>query len=252
MKRVVRHEARGTRREGRVRIPCFFCFLHPYILTFLPSRASCLVPLACLLFLLSSPAHAQQTMSAQQRVILQNIQTYLNSIKTLQADIDDSSQGGAIRRTGKLYIVRPLKIRVDYTNPVEQVIGNGDSVMHYNAELDQITYLSLSDLPFLSFLGETINLFDPKLDVRLATQDDKVAVRVVDRTRKADDPANKPINLVFQSKPLQLLYWYVDLPNNQQLYTTLTNVKMNEEMPQGLFTFKSPRFNKGSGAPTPR
>jgi outer membrane lipoprotein-sorting protein len=54
---------------------------------------------------------------------------------------------------------------------------------------------------------------------------------------------------VFQNKPLQLLYWYVDLPNNQQLYTTLRNVKMNEEMPQGLFTFKSPRFNKGAGAP---
>ena len=239
MRQLLRQEASGERRENKVRIS--------YSLTSLLARA-CL--LSCFIVIVAiSPAHAQKTMSAQQRVILQNIQNYLNGIKTLQADIEDSSQGGAIRRTGKLYIIRPLKIRVDYSNPVEQVIGNGSSVVHYNAELDQITYLSLSDLPFLSFLGESINLFDPKLDVRLATQDDKVAVRVVDRTRKADDPANKPINLVFHNKPLQLLYWYVDLPNNQQLYTTLRNVKMNEEMPQGLFPFKSPRFNKTTGAP---
>ncbi|MBP5698790.1 MAG: outer membrane lipoprotein carrier protein LolA, partial [Alphaproteobacteria bacterium] len=70
---------------------------------------------------------------------IQKVESYLNSIKTLSADFVQIASNGE-KVEGHLYVEKPNKIRMEYKAPSNiLIVGNGDYIVYYDKELEQIT-----------------------------------------------------------------------------------------------------------------
>ena len=79
--------------------------------------------------------------AAGQAEALRQVETYLNSIKTLEADfVQTSSNGGTAE--GKIYIAKPNKIRMEYADPTSVlIVGDGNYIVYNDKDLDQVRIL---------------------------------------------------------------------------------------------------------------
>ena len=101
----------------------------------------------CCFFVSFDAAAAQNSPSAQD---VKKVENYLNSLKTMRADfVQIASNGEQVE--GRIYIEKPNKIRMEYDKPADVlIVGNGDYVVYFDKELEQITNIDYEDF-FLHF-----------------------------------------------------------------------------------------------------
>jgi len=171
------------------------------------------------------------------------IENYLNNIKTLQAGfVQIASNGGTAE--GKIYISKPSKIRMEYTNPEELlIVGNGDYIIYNDKELDQITNIDYKDIPATMILTKKINFEDGSLKI-VDLYKDSGQTSITVETPK--NPGVKPITLIFENEPFRLKQWKVIDQQNIEVTISLFDIEQDAALADNLF-----KFDKSSKRSTP-
>ena len=170
---------------------------------------------------------------------LQKIENYLNNLQSLKAGfVQMASNGGTAE--GKIYISKPSKIRMEYTAPEPLlIVGNGDYIIYYDKDLDQITNIDYKDIPATVILSKQIKFDNTNLKVvDIYSDSGQTAITV----ETPQNPGIKPITLIFDNEPFRLRQWKVIDQQNIEVTISLFDVEQDAPLDSSLF-----KFDKSTG-----
>ena len=173
---------------------------------------------------------------AQSTENLQKIETYLNSIKSLEATFVQMASNGATAE-GRLFIKKPNKIRMEYAEPTNVlIVGDGDFIVYNDLDLDQVTHIDYDDIPASMILSNKINIDNDKIKVLDFYQDSGSTSITLDY---ADKGELGPITLVFSNNPLELKQWKIVDPQSVEVSVSLYDAKKDSDLNDKLFEYKN-------------
>jgi len=150
-------------------------------------------------------APAPPNSTAEAANAIEQIESYLNSIQSLQGRFVQSTSRGS-RAEGTFAMVRPGRIRFDYDPPEPTLlVADGMNFVIYDRELERATMVPLSRTPLWLLLRERIDLEDG-LDILEVHEDEEYLAVLL---RQTDAPEEGTIELVFSRDPLELRLWEV-------------------------------------------
>ncbi len=172
-------------------------------------------------------------LSPDDKVLLGQIESYLNGITTVEAGFVQMTAQGQYAK-GRLYLQRPGRMRFEYEPPIPYLlVSDGTWFIYVDQELEQVTYLPLSKTPAGLLLRENFSFSEglvvTSVEKRLAT----VRVDVVDGER----PEAGQVTLTFIRRPLSLKSWTVHDPQGQRIQVTLIDPKYGAPLDRSLFRF---------------
>jgi outer membrane lipoprotein-sorting protein len=153
-------------------------------------------------------AHAKDAMGMddQDTAKVKRLEDYLNAISTLSSRFMQVTDQGQFAQ-GEFLMARPGKMRIDYDPPMPVlIVSNGTLVMYKDEELDQFSYIPLSQVPASMFIGAKVDFFNDEL--LITNFEDEAGVQRL-TLQRSDDPAEGSLTLMFEAKPLQLRKWSV-------------------------------------------
>jgi outer membrane lipoprotein-sorting protein len=167
---------------------------------------------------------------------LARIESYLNSIRTVQSRFLQVAASGDTAE-GTLLIKRPGKLKLDYAPPAKQMIlTTHDFVVYMDKEAKQTSYQDLN-----SSLAGILVRSDIKLsgDIRVTNVSHAPgAIRV--RLVLTKDPDAGSITLGFADQPLQLRQWTVVDPAGNSVDVTLMDAHFGVPVNDKEFEFIDP------------
>ncbi len=164
-------------------------------------------------------------LTKQDRTWITRIQTYLNTLTTIESRFVQISSTGDFAE-GRLFISRPGRLRIEYDEPNPNlIIADGIWLIHYDKELEQATHVLLSSTLASVLLDKKI-AFDAGRLAITAFEHDAGVIRL--SAVQAEDPEEGTVTLVFSENPLLLRKWTVADP--QGVLTTVA--------------FQDPRFGR--------
>ena len=155
--------------------------------------------------------------------LVSQVEQYLNSVDTVHARFRQrSSNGGAA--TGEVWVDRPGKLRFDYDSPHPSlIVSNGRFLVHYDRELEQTSYVPVSQTPLWFLIRDRIDL--SKIDdyelADITRKPDGVRIDIVQTGSSPGQPGS--VELRFMRDPLQLAGW--SIVDQQGIRTTVTFVE---------------------------
>ena len=103
-------------------------------------------------------AHQPVTLSPDQSAAVRRAVRYLNDLSTLRARFIQISSNGAYAE-GEMIVQRPGKMRFDYDPPHPVlIIANGLSLLFYDREVKQASFLPLWETPLWFLIRERVTL----------------------------------------------------------------------------------------------
>lgn len=176
------------------------------------------------------------SVGAQKAEDLQSIESYLNNIKTMEADfVQTSSNGGTAE--GKLYIAKPNKIRMEYAEPTNVlIVGDGNFIIYNDKDLDQVTHIDYKDIPASLILANDVKIDGKNIKVKNFYQDAGTTSITLDYKEKGDIG---PITLIFSNNPLELKQWKIVDPQNVEVTVSLYSTQKDPALDSDLFKFKN-------------
>lgn len=195
-----------------------------------------IIKLLVLFCLFSFSAHA-----APAKEDIKKVEDYLNSIKTMSAHfIQIASNGEKVE--GQLYVEKPNKIRMEYEAPSNiLIVGNGDYIVYYDKELEQITNIDYEDIPAALILANTVKIDGKDLKVTEFVKDPGMT-RIGLQYAKAGDLG--PFTLVFTNNPFALKQWKVITPQSMEVSLSLYDTVIDSDLNQDLFKFSKKESQK--------
>lgn len=193
----------------------------------------------------AKPAEAAATKAAAPEpvapdVIIQKANAYLNSTATIVADFVQVAADGR-KSQGKLYVVRPGRMRFEYAQPATlEIVADGTSVAIRDRKLATQDMYFLSQTPLKFLLKDRIDL---RKDVKIldVSMDRKDAIISVED--KATFGGTSRIKLVFDPKTFTLRQWQVTDPQGYETLVSLYNIDLSQAPDPSLFRINSERFN---------
>ena len=179
----------------------------------------------------AEPATPQQIAFAEE---------YLNGIHSIVSEFIQEAPSGDVS-TGTFFLERPGKLRWQYNPPVPiLIVVNKGSVAYYDAELDELSYLSDKDT-LTSFLTRSDIKFSGDVVVTNAESVDKVLRITLVLKEKPDEGS---MTLVFEEAPFLLRK--IELTDAAKNVTriNLNNPQFGVAIDNKLFIFKNPKYNK--------
>ncbi len=197
-----------------------------------------IVFLATTIFLLC----AIEARAASDQEELVRIETYLNTVTTLESDLKVRFPNSTIV-PGKAYLSRPGKMRLDYEDPMPMlVIADGSFLIHYDKKLKQASWVGLSEAPSVELMVRSRIMLDDKdikiLKVKRATDTVSVELQLPDAPQEMES-----LTLVFNHTPLYLTQWIEKYEDGDEILVTFSRLKTNIPLPPELFVFNDPRFS---------
>ncbi len=173
---------------------------------------------------------------AQSAENLRTIETYLNSLNSMEATfIQMSSNGGTAE--GRLFIKKPNKIRMEYAEPTNVlIVGDGKDIVYNDYELDQVTHIDYNDIPATLLLDNDIKIDGKKIKVSDFYQDSGSTTITLDYADRGDVG---PITLVFSNNPMELLQWKIVDPQSIEVTVSLYDTKKDLQLDDKIFKFKN-------------
>ncbi len=173
-------------------------------------------------------------MSDADRAYLRKVETYLDSIRTMQSAFLQSSSNGE-QTQGMLYLSRPGKLRITYDPPSPVVIlANQKYLSYIDTELKQITHLPIDDTPASFLLADKFSFTSGTVSVT-DFQRTPGATRVTLVQRK--DPLAGRLTLVMADSPMVLRKWTVVDAQGTVTDVTLLNPRFDFPIPEKIFDF---------------
>jgi len=177
--------------------------------------------------LCAAPLNAE----APNPVLVKQIETYLDGLKTYQADLQQVNPDQSVAK-GKFFLNRPHKFRVQYSEPKEQiVVSDGKFFIEYDPKEDVPNFISLESTPASLFLRDKLRL-SGDVSVKSLHIDSGVIYAVLYKTQEPDVGS---LTMVFREKPMQLIGWMVEDGQGNITKVSLRNVIENKPIKDSLF-----------------
>lgn len=174
---------------------------------------------------------------------LQEVSTYLNSIRTLEGDFVQINPDGIISE-GQFQIWRPGRMRFEYKRPNPTlVIADGFWVGVRDKQLNTNDRYPLRATPLYLLLKENVNLADENAIQDVLRTPGQLRLTAVD----PQEPEQGKITMIFATMPLELRQWVV--VDAQGLTTTiaLRDVRKNVTLDAANFVIDDPSANSVGG-----
>ncbi|WP_299395515.1 outer membrane lipoprotein carrier protein LolA [Pelagibius sp.] len=174
-----------------------------------------------------------EALSPDQVAALTRVERYLNDINTMQARFVQISDNGGYAQ-GDLYVDRPGHMRFDYDAPTPVLlIANGLTLLYYDKELKEATFLPLWETPLWFLIREEVR-FDDNVEI-VGIEEALGTLRV--SLRDPDTPDGGVVTLVFSDRPLTLRKWELIDPQGIETQVSLVNPVYGEAIDDDLFKY---------------
>ena len=172
-----------------------------------------------------------------QREALERIERYLNDIRSMHARFVQFSENGCIV-AGDFYLQRPGRLRFEYTPPSPiLIVATGRTLIFFDAELDQVTYLPLSATPLAFLVADRFSFTNQDIEVTRVQRDPGViSVAIID----PENPGEGEVTLIFSDAPLALRQWHVVDAQGKKTTVALSEMRTNLTLDEALFRFDDP------------
>ncbi len=201
---------------------------------FLRCRVIPALLLACLSI---GGATAQVALSEADRVVLTRIEQTLNDVRSMHARFVQFDEAGGVV-SGEFYLRRPGQLRFEYTPPSPiLIVATGRTLVFFDAELDQVTYLPLSATPLAFLVADQFSFARDDIQIsRIQRDPGVISVAIID----PDNPGEGEITLIFSDAPLALRQWRVVDAQGRRTTVALSEVRTNLALDDELFRFVDP------------
>ena len=171
------------------------------------------------------------TVTGQDDETLARLLDYLNRIDTLKSRFIQVSSNGAYAE-GDLYLDRPGRMRFEYDPPHPALlIANGVTLLYYDRELQQATFLPLWETPLWFLIREDVDLGD---DIELkAIEQGAGTIRVT--LELSDEGTEGQVTLVFADRPMALHSWEIQDAQGIMTQVALVNPDFGADVERSLF-----------------
>jgi outer membrane lipoprotein-sorting protein len=172
-------------------------------------------------------------LSPDEVAAITRVERYLNDIRTMQARFVQVSSNGAYAE-GEVFLERPGHLRFDYDPPTPVLmIANGLTLLYYDKELKEATFLPLWETPLWFLIREEVRL-DENVEI-VAIEEALGALRIT--LRDIDTPDGGAVTLVFSDEPLALKKWELTDPQGIQTQVSLINPVFGGAIDSELFKY---------------
>jgi outer membrane lipoprotein-sorting protein len=173
------------------------------------------------------------------QMLVERINRSLNGMNSLVGDFTQISADGR-KRSGKLYVLRPGKLRFDYNPPSQlEVVSDGSNVAVIDKRVPQQDVYGINQTPLKFLVGERIDITkDTKL---LAVKRDKDEV-ILDIEDKNTVAGTSKIRIHFNGESFLLKRWTVTDPQGIPTTVQLANLSTQQKPERSLF-FINYQFN---------
>lgn len=199
----------------------------------------CLVGLAVFPAFAAEPAPSGTSgLSAEQKKILKDIETYFNGIRTIKSGFTQTSTTGAFAE-GEFLLLKPGKMRLEYKPPMPvEVVSDGYYLIFHDKNLEQVTYLDIDSNPASIILKENFSFDKSNLTV---TDVRKTPGFIEVSLYKTEEPATGRITLIFKDRPLELKQWQITDAQQVRTLVSLNQAEFNTALKPEMFKFTDPR-----------
>ncbi len=167
--------------------------------------------------------------------VLRTVETYYNSIRSLQANFTQTGADGTAH--GVIYLAKPGRLRVEYRDRPQLVVADGRWIIYHDKQMNQVSYIGHDETPVGLLLRNRLNF--NQADVKVTNVDQSrtnTFVTLID----SDDPAAGKVILNFSNNPVRLVAWTVVDGQGKQTKVTFSNVQLNQGLNPSLFKFRHP------------
>lgn len=170
--------------------------------------------------------------AAAEKIPLNKLSDYLNSISTAQTSFRQVNADGSIAK-GMLYIKRPGRARFEYAPPDKSlVMAGGGQVAIFDAKSNQPPeQYPLKRTPLNLILAPKVDLARAKMVVGHRAEGETTRVVAQD----PEKPEYGTIELVFSDKPVTLRQWIITDDTGNQTTVMLDDLQNNVKLSAFLF-----------------
>jgi len=161
-----------------------------------------------------------------------NIERYLNSIHTLEAEIIQISSTGEVE-TGIIFIKKPGQMRFEYDPPSNHlVIASGLLlvIIDKKSNGEPQRYLT-SQTPIGYLLNERVNLANNPALNGVSIKSDEIRIKLSDDKK----PRSGQLELVFTKQPINLKEWIITSYSGEETRVLLEKIRVNEPVSKEKF-----------------
>ncbi|MBM3598617.1 MAG: outer membrane lipoprotein carrier protein LolA [Alphaproteobacteria bacterium] len=192
----------------------------------------------------AAPAAKPAPLSPADQADIARIESYLNSVHTLQASFLQVASTGEVAR-GRLFLQRPGKLRFEYDPPGKDLlISDGVWLIHYDGVLQQANQLPLDMTPATLLVRQRVKLSGDVTVTKVERGANVLRVTVV----KTGEPKAGAVVLVFSDNPLTLQQWIVVDALGVETRLSLIDPRPGGTLDARLFTLDKPVVGPGQGS----
>jgi outer membrane lipoprotein-sorting protein len=182
--------------------------------------------------LLGRPSSTLALLSAEQRGIIERVNTYLSNMQVLSGKFIQIAPDG--RRTqGEFYISKPGRVRFEYDNPSPiELIADGQSVVVRDRNLATQDVYPLSQTPLRFLLADHVDLMKDASVVAVYADDVFVTVVVEEKNGIV---GTSRLMIMFSAKDMQLKQWTVTDPQGYDTTVAVYNLDTSKRPDPSMF-----------------
>jgi outer membrane lipoprotein-sorting protein len=189
-------------------------------------------PFAALLGQSQSGGAAGGTLSADQKVIIQRVDTYLSNTQVLSGKFVQVGPDGR-RSQGDFIIQKPGRVRFNYDPPTPiDIIADGKTVAVRDRKLATQDYYPLSQTPLRFLLANNVDLARDTNLVSVSADDTYVTVVVEEKNGVV---GTSRLMIMFSAKDMQLKQWTVTDPQGYDTTVAVYNLDTSKKPNPGTF-----------------
>ncbi len=172
-------------------------------------------------------------LSPDQSAAVRRAVRYLNDISTLKARFIQISSNGAYAE-GDVIIQRPGKMRFEYDPPHPVlIIANGLSLLFYDRELKQASFLPLWETPLWFLIRKEVTLSEGIVVSAVEQSPGALRITITDK----DLSETGSVTLVFSDRPLALKKWEITDAQGILTQVSLINARYGIEVDPLAFDY---------------
>ena len=160
---------------------------------------------------------------------VKKIFSYLENFSSLKSDFIQINNNGNIL-TGKIFLSRPGKIRIEYNENPLVVISDGKKVATVNKKLKNVTFYSLNDIPVKMLLYKDFDLNKIKI-LNYREKDNNLFLNLTEN-KFAEQGF---VEIIFEKNPFQMKKWTVISNDQSKTEILLNNLEFNSKIEKNKF-----------------
>ena len=173
---------------------------------------------------------------------VQSAEKYLNSITGLSGDFIQTSNGKVAK--GLFSMLRPGRVRLDYTNSKIQLISDGSDLYFFDKGLDQITTVPLTSTPAGILVRKKIDL--QNADIVVSDTFDSTSTFALNLYMR-DNKGLGHMTVVFDKNPVKLKSWTVTDATGVSTDVVFKNLKKKTDFDKNYFQIGRHKTISNSG-----